>query len=388
MMHPSARPSIPNLFAALCIVVAMMCGAVVAAPLTDEQKGALRDYFDANDKLASFGSKALELLDKPGLNAFFEQYGDALLMVRIGNDLQSANDQEAMKKVFEKLGDVAIKKLAKLDPSIAAFSAAFGWFSFAKTGMELVKKFVYDPGVTSLAVQMYGARREEGNSPEDSAFNIPFGPMRALAQEEFFKTYSKDALLLPGSKDRMRPEWEAKLDQFLNAWMEDLYQQALAEKARQVLLAKVAAARTEVAGLELELIKLLGTDQGTGLVPEESIALLLDASGSMEEQGRMDAAKASARRVIGQMTGKVEVALVVFFECGDIRVVSPFSTDSAPLLAALEPITPSGGTPLAAGISFAKEYLRTDGKGIKRRLVVLTDGAESCSGDLIGAAKE
>lgn len=374
-----------RLVASVLIMLALACAPVLAAPLTDEQRDALRSYFETNDKIASFGTKPLELLNKPELNDFFEQYGNALLMVRIGNDLQNANDWDALKKVFEKLGEAAIKKMASLDPAIAAFSTAFNAFSWVKTGMELVKTFVYDPGVTSLALDKYGRLRDQGMSPEDAGFNIPFGPMRVLATEEFFKQYSKDALVVPGTKDKLTPEWETKLDQFLAAWIEDLYQQQLAEKAKAAILAKAKAAEGEVAGLEQKILDLLGKAGGD---VDESIAILLDASGSMEEQGRMDAAKASARQVIGQMGGRVEVALIVFFECGDIRVVQDFTTASAPLLAALEPIAPSGGTPLAAGISFAKEHLRANGKGKSHRLVVLTDGAESCSGDLIGAAKE
>lgn len=375
-----------RLIAFVLMMLALACVPARAAPLTDEQRDALRSYFETNDKITSFGSKPLELLNKPELNDFFEQYGNALLMVRIGNDLQNANDWDALKKVFEKLGEAAIKKMAGLDPAIAAFSSAFNAFSWVKTGMELVNKFVYEPGVTSLALDSYGKLRDQGMTPEDANFNIPFGPMRVMATEEFFKQYSKDALVVPGTKDKLTPEWEAKLDQFLAAWIEDLYQQRLAEKAKAAIIAKAKAAEGEVAGLEQKILDLLGK-AGGGEV-DESIAILLDASGSMEEQGRMVAAKASARQVIGQMSGKVEVALIVFFECGDIRVVQDFTTSSAPLLSALEPIAPSGGTPLAAGISFAKEHLRANGKGKSHRLVVLTDGAESCSGDLIGAAKE
>jgi hypothetical protein len=374
-----------RIITAICIAVPLLWGAAVAAPLTDEQRDALRSYFETNDKGASFGAKPLELLNKPELNDFFEQYGNALLMVRIGNDLQNANDWDALKKVFEKMGEAAIKKMASLDPAVAAFSSAFNAFSWVKTGMELVNKFVYEPGVTSLVLEGYAKRRDGGFPPEDAIVNISFGPMRVMATEEFFKQYTKDALVVPGTRDKLTPEWEAKLDQFLAAWIEDMYQQQLAEKAKAALVARAKAAESEVASLDQKLLELLGDTAGP---VDESIAILLDASGRMEEQGRMDAAKASARQVIGQMSGKVEVALIVFFECGDIRVVQDFTTTSAPLLAALEPIAPSGGTPLAAGISFAKEHLRVKGKGASHRLVVLTDGAESCSGDLIGAAKE
>lgn len=365
----------------VCLALLLPVSAANAA-LTDEQRDALRTYFEANDKVASFGSKPLELLNKPELNDFFEQYGNALLLVRIGNDLQSANDGEALKKVLEKIGEEALKKMGSFDPAVAAFMKGFSAFSWVKTGMELVNKFVYEPAVTQAVVDGYARRRDNGAPPEEAIVNISFGAMRVMATEEFFKQYTKDALIVPGTRDKLTPEWEAKLDQFLNAWVEDMYQQQLAEKARAALAAKAKAAEGEVASLDKQLLEMLGGEV------DESIAILLDASGSMEEQGRMDKAKASARQVIGQMSGKVEVALIVFFECGDIRVVQDFTTTSAPLLAALEPITPSGGTPLAAGISFAKEHLRANGKGKSQRLVVLTDGAESCSGDLIGAAKE
>jgi hypothetical protein len=129
-----------------------------------------------------------------------------------------------------------------------------------------------------------------------------------------------------------------------------------------------------------------GTGGGGNL--DASIALLIDASGSMEENGRMDAAKAAARRVVGQMDGSVEVALIVFYDCGDIRIEADFTTDPTPILAALDPILPTGSTPLAEGIGIAKEHLRTDGQGAARRLVVLTDGLETCDGDLLGAVSE
>jgi hypothetical protein len=118
-----------------------------------------------------------------------------------------------------------------------------------------------------------------------------------------------------------------------------------------------------------------------------SIVLLLDASGSMADEGRMDQAKASARRILGQMTGDTEVALIVFYDCGSISVAAPFTTDPAVISAALEPVQPSGGTPLAAGIDFAQAYLESEASGAPR-LVVLTDGEESCSGDLMQAVSE
>jgi hypothetical protein len=135
-----------------------------------------------------------------------------------------------------------------------------------------------------------------------------------------------------------------------------------------------------------------GAGPGAVVTPDRdvasSIVLLLDASGSMADEGRMDQAKASARRILGEMTGDVEVALIVFYDCGSVTVAAPFTTDPGVISAALEPVQPTGGTPLAEGIGFAKEYLRTEASGATLRLVVLTDGEESCSGDLMQAVGE
>jgi Mg-chelatase subunit ChlD len=119
-----------------------------------------------------------------------------------------------------------------------------------------------------------------------------------------------------------------------------------------------------------------------------SIVVVLDASGSMGDEGKMDEAKASARQVFGQMRGDTEVALIAFFDCGDIRVVQDFTTDPAPLLAALAPIMPSGGTPLGESAGFANEYMKANASSTDRQVTTLTDGQESCSGDLKGTAEQ
>lgn len=169
-----------NLYSAALITILLLTAALPqkkAAALSDQQRDALREYFETNDKTASFGSKPLELLNKTALEDFFSQYGNALLIVRIGNDLQAANDWDALKKVFEKPGEEAIKKISP------DFAKAFGWFGWVKSGMELLKKFAYDPGVTQIALDSYATRRKEGAGPEDASVHIPWGPMRTLALE-------------------------------------------------------------------------------------------------------------------------------------------------------------------------------------------------------------
>jgi VWA domain-containing protein len=120
---------------------------------------------------------------------------------------------------------------------------------------------------------------------------------------------------------------------------------------------------------------------------EESIVLLLDASGSMQEDQKLEQAKASAKQVLAQLRPGTEAALIVYYDCGSIVVEQDFTTDPAAILAILPRVQPSGSTPLAAATVFAKKYLQDKASGKQRRLVILTDGKETCGGDPIAAAQ-
>lgn len=119
-----------------------------------------------------------------------------------------------------------------------------------------------------------------------------------------------------------------------------------------------------------------------------SICILLDASGSMRDDNKMDKAKASATRVLKRLDADTEVALIVYYDCGSIRVEAEFTVDKDKVLAILPRIQPSGGTPLAAGTAFAKDYMHKHASGATLDLIVLTDGEETCNGDPIAAARD
>lgn len=119
-----------------------------------------------------------------------------------------------------------------------------------------------------------------------------------------------------------------------------------------------------------------------------SICILLDASGSMGDDNKMDKAKAAATRVLKRLDSQTEVALIVYYGCGNIVVEAEFTTDANKVLAILPRVQPSGGTPLAAGTTFAKNYMHKNASGSKLDLIILTDGEESCNGDPIAAARD
>ncbi len=120
----------------------------------------------------------------------------------------------------------------------------------------------------------------------------------------------------------------------------------------------------------------------------QSICILLDASGSMKDDNKMEKAKASATRVLSRLGPQTEVALIVYYDCGSIVVESEFTTDKNKVLAILPRIQPSSGTPIAAATTFAKDYLRKHASGSKLDLIILTDGEETCNGDPIAAARD
>jgi Mg-chelatase subunit ChlD len=129
------------------------------------------------------------------------------------------------------------------------------------------------------------------------------------------------------------------------------------------------------------------------LVPKErklreSIVVLLDASGSMRDDHKMDQARTSAGQVLAGLGPDTEVALIVFYDCGNIVVEQEFTTDPSVIAAKLPGIQPRGSTPLAEALAFAKRHLGDKAVGASGRLVVLTDGLETCGGDPVAAARE
>jgi hypothetical protein len=118
----------------------------------------------------------------------------------------------------------------------------------------------------------------------------------------------------------------------------------------------------------------------------ESVLLVLDASGSMKNGGRMEKAKQSAARIVERLGGETEVALIVFYDCRNVVVEQSFTTDRRALTAALAPVRPSGSTPLAKAVAFADHYLAKNAASERQKLIVLTDGKETCGGDPIAVA--
>jgi len=220
--------------------------------LAYERQKALREYFETNEKFRKFGSKALELLGNSKYKTFFDRYGNALLVIRVANDFANAKGPEAVKKVLEH----GVKKvMEKFAPNLMKVSNLMSW---AKTGMDLFRAFVYDPAVEGMNLDRYTQARRAGNSPEEAydVYLIALGHMRLMAIARMREVRGNE-IFEPGSKDTLLPEWEKELVAFMRAWFETEYQKRELEEARQALLAEAQRARAALPSLDEELLAML-----------------------------------------------------------------------------------------------------------------------------------
>ena len=132
-----------------------------------------------------------------------------------------------------------------------------------------------------------------------------------------------------------------------------------------------------------------------GSEPRRSVELVLDASGSMRdrvsERTRMAVAKDAVKGLVQVLPGNIPLGFRVYWDCGNIKSILPIqSVNKAAFVAEVEKIEPAGGTPLIASLLQSLEVLRGIREG-ERLSVLVTDGGESCGGDLaqaVARAKE
>jgi Mg-chelatase subunit ChlD len=103
--------------------------------------------------------------------------------------------------------------------------------------------------------------------------------------------------------------------------------------------------------------------------PPMNVVLLMDCSGSMYGQSIGDA-RTAARSFVERSLGPNRQLSVVAFPGG---VICPLTADRDRLLHALENLSPIGSTPMAEGLTAAREMMKSRA-GVQRVFVVLTDG--------------
>src|SRR5690606_13461013 len=123
---------------------------------------------------------------------------------------------------------------------------------------------------------------------------------------------------------------------------------------------------------------------------EPELVMIVDASGSMSEPfgsspTRLAAAKSAAAGMIRGLPSGVDVGLVEFGACGQVRRDKFYSSGQRPaLIGEINSLQPKEGTPLAAAIGRAGAVASSSVDSV---IVVVSDGDDSCGGDPCAAAR-
>lgn len=133
---------------------------------------------------------------------------------------------------------------------------------------------------------------------------------------------------------------------------------------------------------------------------KDSVLFILDTSGSMQDalpgngsdpRSKLEIAKEALAQVAGEIAAKnahVEWALMVYRDCEDTPIVVDFTRDSDQIRQAAANFEGAGKTPIEKSLRNAASYIRARASGRKARIVLLSDGEETCGGNPATAARE
>ncbi len=195
---------------------------------------------------------------------------------------------------------------------------------------------------------------------------------------------------------------------------------ALSPEAQNLLdgggkLEDIVAARTFVAPFIrtdqskcFGMADLNGADMATSNQPGgpalTRVAIAIDGSGSMASRvgsrTKLELARTATTSFIDGLPRGIPASLVVFGQqgsnseagkaksCAGIDLLAPMSDDRARLRSAVTGIRAVGWTPLAAGLTAARNQLGPSSVPGEQVVYVVSDGIETCGGDPIAAARD
>ncbi|MES2687299.1 MAG: VWA domain-containing protein [Pseudomonadota bacterium] len=122
---------------------------------------------------------------------------------------------------------------------------------------------------------------------------------------------------------------------------------------------------------------------------EAEVVMIVDASGSMNEAfgsgTRLQAAKRAAEAMIRSLPGDVDVGLVDFAACGQVRRDKFYKPgERGALIGEINGLAGKAGTPLAEAIRRAGAVTSDSADSV---IVIVSDGDDSCGGDPCAAAR-
>lgn len=109
-----------------------------------------------------------------------------------------------------------------------------------------------------------------------------------------------------------------------------------------------------------------------------SLTVLLDVSGSMAIQDKLEESKEALAYLLTSLLGPEDEASLLIFADGEVEVAAGFSVDKKKLLIELERTEAYGQTALYDAVAVSPEFANK-GKKEKRGLLLVTDGIENDS---------
>jgi len=109
-----------------------------------------------------------------------------------------------------------------------------------------------------------------------------------------------------------------------------------------------------------------------------SLTVLLDVSGSMALQDKIDEIKEALNYMLTSLLGPQDEVSLLIFADGQVEVAARFSTDKNNFLKVLEKTKAYGQTALNDAVAVSPEFANK-GKNEKRALLLMTDGIENDS---------
>lgn len=189
--------------------------------LSWEQQQTLKQWFARNNEFVGLNKQIIDkfLSDDHRFKKFLGDYADALVAVGVMNNLANAEDYAALETISL---FATGKAMGKYFPSM---SKALGWFSWAKTGMQVFKDFVFDPYLIRTQINQYSNRRR-ALEPKDAIVNVrAIGNIKPQMLAEYRKQHGDSVFQeISPSGLRLLPRWERKFDKFMLAYFENQHQ--------------------------------------------------------------------------------------------------------------------------------------------------------------------
>lgn len=109
-----------------------------------------------------------------------------------------------------------------------------------------------------------------------------------------------------------------------------------------------------------------------------SLTVLLDVSGSMALQGKLDESKAALKDMTARLLKESDEVSLLIFADGEVEVAAGFSQDKAAIAGVLDGTEAYGQTALNDAVAASPGFANR-GKREKRALILITDGIENDS---------